>query len=124
MATPIITKCDLDFYISAVKTGRLFDLGQLSDAHRSVDAESDIINKINGDVAVYEISYVNTQNLLIGFQFRLPLDRLGLDSTCSSVLGVSSEATAVRLIPHPRFIRLLKIRMVPLIGFYLQRVIS
>lgn len=88
MATPIATKCDLDFYISDVKTGRLSDLGQLSDAHKNVDEESAIIDKIDGDVAIYEISYVNTQNSLVGFQFRLPLNRLGLTSGCSSVLGV------------------------------------
>ena len=88
MATPIATKCDLDFYISDVKTGRLSDLGQLSDAHKNVDEESAIIDKIAGDVAIYEISYVNTQNAILGFQFRLPLSRLGLTSGCSSVLGV------------------------------------
>jgi hypothetical protein len=88
MATPIPTTCDLDFYISDVKTGRLSDLGQLSDAHKSVDSEMSAINKLSGQVAVFEISFVNTANLVTGFQFRLPLENLGLDSSCNRVLGV------------------------------------
>lgn len=88
MATPTPTTCDLDFYISDVKTGRLSDLGQLSDAHRNVDQEMATINKVAGQVAVFEISYVNTTSYLTGFQFRLPLENLGLDSSCNRVLGV------------------------------------
>ena len=88
MATPTPTTCDLDFYISAVKTGRLSDLGQLSDAHRNVDQEMAIINKVAGQVAVFEISFVNTISYFTGFQFRLPLENLGLGDSCNRVLGV------------------------------------
>ena len=88
MATPTPTTCDLDFYISDVKTGRLSDLGQLSDAHRNVDSEMATINKVAGQVAVFEISYVNTTSYLTGFQFRLPLENLGLGDNCNRVLGV------------------------------------
>ena len=88
MATPIPTTCDLDFYISDVKTGRLSDLGQLSDAHKNVVSEMAAINKLSGQVAVFEISFVNTACPVTGFQFRLPLENLGLDSSCNRILGV------------------------------------
>jgi len=88
MATPIPTTCDLDFYISSVKTGRLSDLGQLSDAHKNVDSEIAAIDKLSGQVAVFEISFVNTSCPVTGFQFRIPLKNLGLDSSCNRVLGV------------------------------------
>ena len=88
MATPTPTTCDLDFYISAVKTGRLSDLGQLSDAHKNVASEMVAINKLSGQVAVFEISFVNTACPVTGFQFRLPLENLGLDSSCNRILGV------------------------------------
>ena len=88
MASTTPTTCDLDFYISDVKCGRLPDIGLLTDAHKNVTSEMATINKVSGQVAVFEISFVNTANAVTGFQFRLPLERLGLGDGCSSVLGV------------------------------------
>ena len=87
MASPSTSDCNFDFFISNVYSGKLEDLGVITDAHRNATEITESIKKLNTDVVVYEISY-KTTGTISGFQFKMPFGNLGLPDDCKNILAV------------------------------------
>ena len=79
--------CNFDFFISNVYSGKLKDLGAITDVHRNATNITESINNLNSDVVVYEISY-KTTGIISGFQFKMPFENLDLPSDCKNILAV------------------------------------